>query len=114
MNAMPPLGGMPPAGLGGMPPGARGPAPGQVPIQLQYMQQAMRMVPAVTNANPNYKSQVGEVIYEFVEKIAGEEFAPKITGMLIDLPLEDIKAYLQNFNVLEEKVKQAEGLLRDQ
>ena len=89
-------------------------APGQpIPIQLQYVQQAQRLVPAVDQANPNYKQQVGEVIYEFVEKISTEDLAPKITGMLIDLPLEDIRAYLTNFSILEEKVKQAESLLQD-
>ena len=72
------------------------------------------MIPAVDKANPNYKAQVGEVIYEYVEKISDEQLAPKITGMLIDLPIEDIEAYLGNFAILEEKVKQAESLLRDQ
>jgi hypothetical protein len=72
------------------------------------------VIPAVDPKNPNYKAQVGEVIYEFVEKISGEDYAPKITGMLIDLPMEDIKAYLMNYNILEEKAKQAEALLREQ
>lgn len=63
------------------------------------------MIPGVDKNNPNYKAQVGEIIYEYVEKISDETHAPKITGMLIDLPLEDIKAYLSNFNILEEKVK---------
>ena len=29
--------------------------------------------------------------------LAGEENAPKITGMLIDLPIEDIQAYLMTY-----------------
>jgi len=125
MQQRPPMGmpnpmGMPPQMVGapmqGMPPGAmpgRMP-PQQVPIQLQYLQQSQRLIPAVDKANPHYKAQVGEVIYEFVEKISDETHAPKITGMLIDLPIEDIKAYLSNFSILEEKVKQAESLLREQ
>lgn len=68
-------------------------------------------MPAVVKNNPNYKNQVGEFIFEFVEKIAGEHKAPKITGMLIDLPIEEIQAYLQDFTKLEEKVKEAETLL---
>ena len=88
--------------------------PGQsIPIQFQYLQQSQRLIPAVDTANPNYKQQVGEVIYEYVEKISNENLAPKITGMLIDLPLEDIRAYLGNYSILEEKVKQAESLLQD-
>lgn len=61
--------------------------------------------------NPNYKGTVGENIFEFVEKIAGEEKAPKITGMLIDLPLEEIVGYLKDYNKLEEKVREAMILL---
>src|SRR6202050_3613110 len=33
------------------------------------------------------KNQVGEFIFEFVEKVAEEDKAPKITVMLIDLPI---------------------------
>ena len=62
-------------------------------------------------ANPNYKNQVGEFIFEYVEKLVGETKAPKITGMLIDLPIEEIQGYLQDFSKLEEKVKEADALL---
>jgi hypothetical protein len=64
------------------------------PHILQYNQQGTHLLPAVAPNNPNYKGQVGEFIYEYVEQLAGEEKAPKITGMLIDLPIADIKAYL--------------------
>jgi len=47
-----------------------------------------------------------------VEAIAGEENAPKITGMLIDLPMEEIKGYLQNYNKLQEKIAEAHSLLK--
>jgi hypothetical protein len=30
------------------------------------------VIPAVNVNNPNYRSQVGETIYEFVEKITGD------------------------------------------
>jgi len=30
---------------------------------------------------------VGEIIYDYIEKMVGSEKAPKITGMLIDLPI---------------------------
>ena len=69
------------------------------------------LLPAVVKTNPNYKNQVGEVIFEYVEKLAGESKAPKITGMLIDLPIEEIQGYLQDFSKLEEKVKEADALL---
>ena len=69
------------------------------------------MIPAVVPQNPNYKAQVGEFIYEYVEKIAGEEKAPKITGMLIDLPHEEIKGYLADLNKLQAKISEANALL---
>jgi len=46
-----------------------------------------------------------------VEKLAGEDKAPKITGMLIDLPLDECKAYLTDYTKLEEKVREANSLL---
>jgi len=69
------------------------------------------IAPAVVKANPNYKTQVGEFIFEYVEKVAGEDNAPKITGMLIDLPTEEIKGYLVDFNRLVEKINEAKNLL---
>ena len=65
-------------------------------------------------SNPNLKNQIGEFIYEFVEKIAGEEQAPKITGMLIDLPIQDMYSYVSDYLVLERKVREAISLLKDQ
>jgi hypothetical protein len=43
--------------------------------------------------------------------MAGEERAPKITGMLIDLPIPEIKAFLVDFNRLSFKVMEANNLL---
>jgi hypothetical protein len=43
--------------------------------------------------------------------LVGQEKAPKITGMLIDLPLEEIKAYLVDFSKLQAKVTEATNLL---
>ncbi len=76
-----------------------------------YLQKSVPLIPAVVPQNGNYKHQVGEVIFEFVEKIAGEDKAPKITGMLIDLPIEEIRQYLQFYEKLEEKVREANNLL---
>jgi len=108
--------GMPPQPMG-MPsqPGMmqRQPQPQGIPPYIQmYMTKAMPLIPAVHPANPNYKGQVGEAIFEFVEKIAGEEKAPKITGMLIDLPMEEIVGYLKDFGKLQEKISEADNLLR--
>ena len=68
-------------------------------------------LPAVVPENPNYKAQVGEFIYEYVERFVGDQRAPKITGMLIDLPIEEIKAYLYDFAKLYTKIGDAVNLL---
>jgi hypothetical protein len=47
-------------------------------------------LPAVVDENPNYREQVGTVLYEFVGQLVGSEKAPKITGMLIDLPIAEV------------------------
>jgi hypothetical protein len=64
--------------------------------------------------NPNLKNQIGEFIYEHVEKMVGEDMAPKITGMLIDLPPPEMVSYVCEFYVLEKKVREAATLLRSQ
>lgn len=69
------------------------------------------MLPVVVPDNPNLKRLVGEFIYEYVEKFAGTERAPKITGMLIDLPLDEIKAYLYDFSKFYVKIGEAIGIL---
>ena len=50
----------------------------------------MQVYCAVNEINPNYKPTVGSAIFEFVGRRVGMQFAPKITGMLIDLPLQQI------------------------
>jgi hypothetical protein len=97
----------------GMPPGPQMMVPPQtqMPLPQQYAQKGIFLLPAVVKSNPNYKNQVGEFIFEYVERIAGEQKAPKITGMLIDLPIEEIQGYLQDFSKLEEKIREADALL---
>jgi len=84
------------------------------PHVVQYQTEAYRVLPAAHPQNPNYKSQVGEFIYDYVEKLSSETHAPKITGMLIDLPIPEIHAYLRDFNSLSIKVKEAHSLLQGQ
>ena len=84
------------------------------PHIIEYNTNGFKLVPAVSPQNPNYKAQVGEFIYEYVEKIAGEAQAPKITGMLIDLPIPEIQGYLTDFNKLQIKINEANALLSSQ
>lgn len=57
------------------------------------------------------KQQVGNAIFDFVQTLKGREQAPKITGMLIDLNLEEIQSYLTNYRVFQKKVEEASQLL---
>ena len=56
--------------------------------------------------NPDYKIHAGNVLYEYVETIVGAK-APKVTGMLINLPIEHIKCMMQDFYLLRERLQEA-------
>jgi hypothetical protein len=81
------------------------------PLINAYNQKGFGYLPAVVPQNPNYKAIVGEFIYEYVEKFVGDQRAPKITGMLIDLPIDEIKGYLYDFQRLYGKIGDAVNLL---
>jgi hypothetical protein len=79
--------------------------------QQKYGQGAAQLINAVQERNPFYKDQVGHLIYEFVEMLVGQAKAPKITGMLIELPIDQIKQYMQSFEALRHRVLEADSLL---
>ena len=54
---------------------------------------------------------IGECIYAFVEQLVGDDNAPKVTGMLVDLPLEDLRHIITNFTLFKEKVNEGANLL---
>jgi len=58
--------------------------------EQRYLLACQQIFPAVVAENPNYKDQVGTVLYDHINSLVGSK-APKVTGMLIDLPIEDIK-----------------------
>lgn len=75
------------------------------------MQQATQILPSVQERNPYMKEQVGHLIYDYVQLIVGSDKAPKITGMLIELPIQQIKQYLGSFEGLQMRVEEASRLL---
>lgn len=77
---------------------------GQGGLAQRYMMQAQRLLPAVQENNPHLQEQVGQCIFDYILQMVGSEHAPKITGMLIDLPHHQIKQYLSSFQALEMKV----------
>jgi hypothetical protein len=109
---------MRPPMMQGLPPQGAPMMQGQVPPQnippeiQEYLIEGNKILPAVVPANPNYKNQVGEFIYEHVERFVGEELAPKVTGMLIDMPQAEIQGYLVDFNRLRFKIDEAMKLLK--
>ena len=85
----------------------------QLTIDQKFVMTTNVIFPAVIPDNPNYKDQVGTVLYEFVAQLVGPQ-APKITGMLIDLPINDIQLILQNYDLFKTRVGQASDLLTQQ
>lgn len=53
------------------------------------------------------KDIVGNAIYKHVEKLVGEQKAPKITGMLIDLPEVELNYSIVKWAEFEQKVLSA-------
>ena len=83
----------------------------QMTNEQLFHEKCQHILPAMIPENPNHKEQAGTVFYEFVIKVVGNEMAPKITGMLIDLPLQDIKQMMQDWNLFQTRVRQADEVL---
>jgi len=77
----------------------------------RYQSVTMKLIPSVTEKNPYLKDQVGQAIFEFVNMMVPAERAPKITGMLIELPVDQIKHILSSLDALSAKVKEATELI---
>merc|ERR1711971_1242045 len=88
--------------------------PSSDPLAAELYNKTMPIYAAITEINPSYKQTVGSTIFEFVTKLVGPQFAPKITGMLIDLPIVEIQRYVTNFDLLSQRVQQAQNLLQQQ
>ena len=57
------------------------------------------------------KQMVGTYIFREVTRMVGEEFSPKITGMIIDLPMADLNYSVSTLDMLNFKVRSAVQLL---
>jgi len=79
--------------------------------QQKYLAGAMQLLPSVVERNPYMKEQVGHLIFEYVQMIAGPKTTPKITGMLIELPVPQIRQYLSSFEALQMRVEEAARML---
>lgn len=81
--------------------------------EQRFYQHTHKLVPSVKAENPHMKQQVGNAIFDFVQLVKGRDLAPKITGMLIDLNLDEIQAYLTNYREFLKKVNEAANLLTE-
>jgi len=88
--------------------------PSNDPLSSEFYAKTMPIYAAITEINPSYKQTVGSTIFEFVTKMVGNTNAPKITGMLIDLPIIEIQRFVLNFDLLSQRVNQAQTLLQQQ
>ena len=88
--------------------------PSNDPMAAEFYSKTMPIYAAITEINPSYKQTVGSTIFEFVTKLVGPQFAPKITGMLIDLPIVEVQRYVTNYDLMFQRVRQAQDLLQKQ
>ena len=57
------------------------------------------------------KEIIGTAIYKHVHEMVGEEHAPKVTGMIIDLDPVELNMSIQHYMDLQSKVNSAMQLL---
>lgn len=57
------------------------------------------------------KEIIGTAIYKHVHEMVGEEHAPKVTGMIIDLDPVELNMSIQQYGDLQQKVSSAMQLL---
>lgn len=78
-----------------------------------YLTKTMAILPAIVDQNPFYKQHVGKCIFPFVQAMLclDSRAAPKVTGMLIELPIDEIRAFMQNYETLSKLVDQAMDML---
>lgn len=75
-------------------------------VQSMFMSQNFK-----TAKKPQKKDIIGNTIYKHVEKLVGDKRAPKITGMLIDLPEAELNYSISQWNFFEQKVMSALALI---
>lgn len=82
-----------------------------MPPHIRYQQACAKILPSCSERNTHLKEQVGQAIFEFVGMLVPHERAPKVTGMLIEIPVDQIRQYMQDFNVFKARVQEANNLI---
>mmetsp|Transcript_5466 Transcript_5466/g.9252 ORF Transcript_5466/g.9252 Transcript_5466/m.9252 type:complete len:112 (-) Transcript_5466:42-377(-) len=89
------------------------PAQQMTPAQ-EYHAKAMQILPSIQPNNKVYKRPVGELIYPFLSKMVPAENVPRLTGMLIELPIEQVREFLSSFQVLTEMALEGNQIVEQQ
>jgi polyadenylate-binding protein len=114
---VPPTGGVPPTAQGApmmsQPPQATPPVSNPATIYLNTMKGIFGNPEYATAEEEGKREKIGEEIYNHVLEKAGDEAAPKITGMIIDLPFDDLISSIQSYEGLQEKIQEGMDLLTD-
>ncbi len=64
-----------------------------------YYKKTVPILSKVNEMNPQYKREVGNVLFEFIELLVMPSHALKVTGMLMGLPVTEIQKYMVNFDL---------------
>lgn len=103
--------------MGQMPPTPSQPLPPPVNnpgmIYVQTIKSLFRTPDFSGLSEDSKREKIGEEIYNYVLEKAGDESAPKITGMIIDLPFNDLISSVQTWEGLQEKIQEGLDLLKD-
>jgi len=67
-----------------------------------------------SSSDDDKRNKLGDLMYQYVERKAGTENAPKITGMIIDLELSDLEASTATLQSLNEKITEGLQLLEEE
>lgn len=110
---------MPVSNMGMMGPPVPVPMPpmNQVSEEAMYSNQYNEMVNSSEyreSSEDDKRNKFGDLIFQFVEKLAGSENAPKITGMIIDLDLADLEQATSSLFSLKEKISEGMDLLEEE
>ncbi len=62
-------------------------------------------------AEKKKRELIGNLIYDHIEKASNEKRAPKLCGMVIDLPMNELLDTIASLDHLEQKIKIADDLL---
>ena len=104
--------GPPPAMAQGPPPAMpQAPPPSQAGEYNKAISDLLKTTEYTQAPETEKREKIGEQIYSYISNIAGENNAPKITGMIIDLPLQDLETSISTWATLTEKVNEGQALL---